>query len=148
MITSKLIILVSVHVFLLLTSAIIFYALLLKLLAKRGTNKKSLLLHAVLSFGTAAAAWLISTLYLSAYYIGKEGLVTSLDTTTLVPTFVLVRELLLPLLVASALIVLVSVWFKGERVNDHVKLKGGLIILSLIASIAAMALTFLGILIP
>ena len=148
MITQELIILISAHVFLLLTSAIIFYALLLKLLAKRGTNKKSLLLHAVLSFGTAAAAWLISTLYLSAYYIGKEGLVTSLDTTTLVPTFVLVRELLLPLLVASALIVLVSVWFKGERVNDHVKLKGGLIILSLIASIAAMALTFLGILIP
>ena len=148
MITQELIILISAHVFLLLTSAIIFYALLLQLLAKRGTNKKSLLLYSILGFSTAAAAWLISITYLSDYYIGKEGLVTSLDTTTLVPTLVLVRELLLPLLVVGALIVFFAVWFKGERINDHLKLKGGLVILSVVTSVAAMALTFLGILIP
>lgn len=102
----------------------------------------------MLGFGTAAAAWLISIVYLGDYYIGKEGLVTSLDTTTLVPTLVLVRELLLPLLVVGALIVLIAVWFKGEQINDHLKLKGGLVILSLLASVVAMTLTFFGILIP
>ena len=121
--TIFLILLVSTHVFLLLTAAIAFYAMLLQLLAKRGVNKKMLLWSAVVGFITSIFSWVISIVYLSDYYLGKEGYNTGYDVTTLIPKFVYVREILLPLLVVTALLVFIGVWLKGEHINEEAKLK-------------------------
>jgi len=151
--TTTLITLVSLHVFLLLTAAIIFYSLLLQLLSKRGTTKKILLHRSVTGFVIVVISWLVSVLYLSRYYIGNEGFVTSAkdissDISTLVPTFVYIREILLPLLFVVSLILLLCIFWKGGQLEEKPKYNKIFIPLATLSCISAAVLVFLGILIP
>ena len=146
--TTSLIILISTHVFLLVTAAIAFYALLLQLLAKRGTHKKALLWRAVLGFVSTAVSEFISVVYLSDYYLGKLGLITNQDVTMLIPSLVLARFLLLPFLFASALILLLGIFWKGGQLQEKPKYKKVFIPLAALSCVAAAALMFLGVLIP
>jgi len=138
----------SGHVLLLLFAAMVFYALLLGLLGKHGTTKRALLWKSILGFGVAVLSFLIDTVYLSDYFVGKLGYSTDQSITTLIPSFVYTREILFPLLLASAFLVLILVWWRGEGVNENTMLKKQLVTLTTIAVVSAAALMFLGVLVP
>lgn len=148
-----LIFLVSLHVLLLFISATTFYMLLLALWQRKGTEKHILVIRAAVSFVSILGAWVVSILYLSDYYVGKEGFVTSAkdistDISTLVPTFVYIREILLPLLFVASLILLLFIFWKGGQLKEKPKYNKILIPLTIISFIIATILTFLGVLIP
>ena len=146
--TVSLILLVSVHVFLVLTAAIFFYGLLLKLLAKRGTDRKTMLFYALMGFVTAGLSFFTGSVSLRDYYNGLLGSVTDPSVTTLMPLFMWARSILFPLLVLSALIILGLVWTKGSYVNEDRRLKNIFVILTILAVISAALLSFLGVLVP
>ena len=139
---------VSLHVYLLLASAVMFYGMLLNLLARRGTTKKALLWKALIGFAAATASYAISKIILDGYFIGKLGFVTDQSVTFLVPTLVFVREIALPFLIATSVITVFLVYTKGALINEHSKLKMTLIILASLSFVIATALVFLGILVP
>ena len=146
--TTSLILLITVHVFLTLTTAIIFYGLLLKLLAKRGTDKKTLFFYAFIGFVTAGLSIFSGSVSLRDYYNGLLGSITDSSVTTLMPLFIVARSTLYPLLMLSALLIFGLIWTKGGGVNENKKIKNILIALSILAVISASTLSFLGVLVP
>lgn len=138
----------ATYIYTLLIAAILQYGLLLNLLGKRGAAKPALLWKVLFSAAASLFAWVIATRILNDYYLGKSGFVTSQDTTMLVPIFVLVQNLLLPLLVAIGIIVLLFVSYRGQYATSNWKLKSILVTLLSFGTLAATALLFLGVLIP
>jgi len=161
--TTSLIVLVSIHVFAILIAAMAFYALWLLLLAKRGATKKALLWRASIGFITACIAWGLDLFFLADYYLGKESPVTTTDVTTLIPTFVFFRAILLPLVVATAAVILVVLWRKGNSITSASPtppspdmalprqsrlLSRCIITLTGLATISSAVLAFLGVMVP
>lgn len=146
--TLSLILLITVHVFLALAAAVFFYGLLLKLLSKKGASRKSLIVYALLGFVTSGLAWFTGGVSLSDYYKGLFGFVTGESVTALMPLFAGARSLLFPILMLVALVVLITVWFKGGEVNENSKVKAVLVMLVATAAMMATVLSFLGVLVP
>jgi len=145
---TKLTILVTIHIFLLLTAGMFLYSFILILLNKKGTNKKSLLRRSVPAFLAILISYFIGIIYLSPYYLGKEGFITDASINANIPQLVFIRELLLIPLVILAFFVMISVWKYGNKVNEYVKYKASLLTLSLITLFVTTILVFLGIFIP
>ena len=143
-----LIILVTTHVFLLLIAVMVFYSFLLELLHKSGTNKKALLWRSALGFLSILSSWIISTLYLIPYYIGREGFITDPSVNMYIPKLVLIREIIfIPLVILSFLLTL-GVWLYGNKVNEYKKHKISLFVLLLATFSTTIVLFLLGIFIP
>jgi len=146
--TVSLILLITVHVFLVLTAAIFFYGLLLKLLARKGSDRKTMLFYALLGFVTAALSIFAGSVPLRDYYNGLLGSLTDPSVTTLMPFFIAARSVLLLLLILSALLILIIIWMKGDEVNQNKRVKNILIAFTILAVVSAAVLPFLGILVP
>lgn len=146
--STSLIIYLSLHVLLLLFTAIVFYALLLELLGKKGTTKRTLLRKSILGLGVAILSSVIESVYLIDYFAGRLGFNTDQNTTALIPFFTYTREILFLFLLVSAFLMFIRVRSKGEEVSENTKLKNQLIVLSTIAVVSAAALMFLGVLVP
>jgi len=161
--TQTLIILVSIHVFSLLTAASAFYALWLSLLAKHGATRSSKLWRAGIGAVAALTAWGIAFFCLGDYFLGIGVPVTPQDVTMLIPTFVLVQNILLPLLGAASLFIFGMLWRSAPAATpspstaspsgvpeaERGRLLSLLIgILTGIATVSAVALAFLGVMIP
>lgn len=147
---TELTIFVSLHVYLLLAAAVMFYGMLLNLLARRGTTKYALLWKALVGVITVITSWTIAKVFLGGYFIGKLGFVTDQSVTSLVPTLVLAREIALPFLITTSVIIVALVYLGTIRVNinEYSKLKMTLVYLASLSFILATALTFLGVLVP
>ena len=145
---TELTIYVSLHVYLLLAAAVMFYGMLLNLLARRGTNKHALLWKALVGVTSVIISWAIAKKLLDGYFIGEMGFITDPSVTSLIPTLVMTREILLPLLIAISVIMVVLIYTKGSSINEYSKLKMTLILLASLSFILASALTFFGILVP
>ena len=138
----------SAHVLLLLSTAIIFYALLLDLLRRGGTTKQALLKKSILGLGVATLASIIDVVYLFDYFGGRLGFNTDQSVTTLIPFFIYTREILFVLLLVSVFLIFLRGRSSGEEINGNMTLKKQLVVLSTIAVVSATALMFLGVLIP
>ena len=138
----------SAHVLLLLSTAIIFYALLLDLLRRGGTTKQALLKKSILGLGVATLASIIDVVYLFDYFGGRLGFSTDQSVTTLIPFFIYTREILFVLLLVSVFLIFLRGRSSGEEINGNMTLKKQLVVLSTIAVVSATALMFLGVLIP
>ena len=146
--STELTIYLSLHVYLLLASAVMFYGMLLNLLARRGTAKKALLWKALVGLVSVSISYAISKTILDGYFIGKLGFITDPNVTSLIPALVLVREIALPFLIVTSVITVFLVYTKGALINEYLKLKMTLIILASLSFVLAVALTFLGIMVP
>ena len=146
--TQSLILLITVHIFLTLTAAVFFYGLLLKLLSKKGAHRNTLVVYALLGTVSAGLSWFSGGVSLSDYYKGLLGFVTGESVTALMPLFAGARSVLFPTLMLAALIVLITVWFKGGEVSENDNVKRVLVTFATVAAIASAALSFLGILVP
>ena len=138
----------SLHVYLLLVAAVMFYGMLLNLLARRGTTRYALLWKALVGMLAIITSFFIAKIFLDGYFIGKLGFVTDPNVTSLVPALVLAREIALPLLIVASMIIVFLVFIKGTLINEYPKLKMTLVYLASLSFILAVALTFLGILVP
>lgn len=146
--STELTIYLSLHVYFLFASAVMFYGILLNLLARRGTTRTALLWKALVASIAVIISFVITKLFLVGYFVGKLGFVTDQSVTSLVPTLVFVREIALPFLIATSVITVFLVYTKGALINEYPKLKMTLIVLVSLSFITATALVFLGILVP
>lgn len=142
------VLLVSAHISLALIAAIFFYWISVDVHLKRVINKKTLVFKSVVAVVASTLVWLSEVVYLSGYYVGKEGFNTPPNVTELLPTFAFVRAILLPLIAAVAAILLVMILFRGEYVSENKKLKGIIVTLSIIGWVGASALMLFGVLLP
>ena len=145
---TELIFFLSLHVYFLFAAAVMFYGMLLNLLARRGTTKYALLWKALAGMLAVIFALLIEKIFLGGYFIGKLGFITDPSVTSLIPVFVFIREIALAALIAVSVIMVALVYAKGEVINEYTKLKMTLVSLASLSFVIAAALVFLGVLVP
>ena len=144
----NLIVLVSLHVFLALIATIFFYWINLSLLSRKGVSKRKLVWRSAVGSVSSILVWVSEAVYLRDYYVGKEGFNTDPNVTELLPAFALTQGILLPLVAVISVILFILIVYRGEYVGENKKLKGILIVLSMLGWISASALMFLGVLLP